>query len=41
MTLRCVNVPDSDSELSVISDEDDEEEPDDKMSQILCAPGPR
>ena len=35
MTLHRVNVPDSDSELSGISDEDDddEEEPDDKMSQ--------
>ena len=33
MTLHRVNNPDSDSELSGISDEDDEEEPDDKMSQ--------
>ena len=33
MTLERVNVRDSDSELSGISDEDDEEEPDDKMSQ--------
>ena len=33
MTLHRVNVRDSDSELSGISDEDDEEEPDDKMSQ--------
>ena len=33
MTLHHVNNPDSDSELSGISDEDDEEEPDDKMSQ--------
>ena len=33
MTLDRVNVRDSDSELSGISDEDDEEEPDDKMSQ--------
>ena len=33
MTLERVNVRDSDSELSGISDEDDEEKPDDKMSQ--------